>query len=272
MTRVLAFFITACFLLSPTWVLAQMRPNNDKPAPVYSAQVVNRYKHDPTAFTQGLLFHEGRLYESTGLYGESTLREVDLTSGEVMQAVKLPARIFGEGLVFWKENLIQLTWREGAALVFDAKTLRFRHQFSYEGEGWGITHNDQYLIMSDGSAQLYFRDPATFELIKTLTVRDEGKRLKDINELEYVKGEIYANVWLTDRIARISPQSGKVIGWIDLKGLNGLSSADKLNRDNVLNGIAYDAENDRLFVTGKRWATLYEIRVNDQPISNGSPR
>ena len=227
---------------------------------VEQAQILKRYAHDPQAFTQGLIFHQGKLYESTGLYGQSTLRQVDLETGQVQQLIRLPEKVFGEGLVLWKDKLIQLTWRAGVAFVFDLNTLKFEKQFRYATEGWGLTHDGKHLIMSDGSSTLYFRDPETFEITRKLNVSDEGEAVTRLNELEFVEGEVYANVWMTERIARISPQTGEVLAWLDFSGLT-RQSAEINQQGNVLNGIAYDAKGKRLFVTGKRWRSLYEIAV-----------
>ena len=229
--------------------------------PVYKYKVINRYAHDPAAFTQGLLVDQGRLYESTGLLGQSSLREVDLASGRITRMVKLPQRVFGEGLVLWKDKLIQLTWRSGTAFVFDKKTFQFIKQHKYTTEGWGITHDNTYLIMSDGSSQLYFRDPDTFEVKRKLEVTDQGKAIDKLNELEYINGAIYANIWQSERIAIISPATGKVSAWLDLTGIDRSMNRKSRPQDNVLNGIAYDKENHRLFVTGKRWPVMYEIEV-----------
>ncbi len=228
--------------------------------PVFGYRVINRFPHDPTAFTQGLVYAGGVLYESTGLLGQSTLREVDLETGKVRRLVKLPARVFGEGLALWKERLVQLTWRSRVGFVFDRESFQFLRQFRYMTEGWGLAHDGKQLIMSDGSANLYFLDPETFALIDRLEVKDNGVPVAKLNELEFIKGEIFANVWETDRIARISPDTGNVLSWVDLSGLLGPVVVDK--RDgSVLNGIAYDVEGDRLFVTGKRWPQLFEIQL-----------
>ncbi len=227
-------------------------------APVHPYHEVNRFHHDSDAFTQGLLYADGKIYESTGLYGKSTLREVDLLTGVVRRQINLPEKFFGEGLTVWDDKLVQLTWRSGVALRFSKKTFEFDRQFRYRREGWGLTHNDKNLIMSDGSAHLYFLDPETFKVQRKLTVRDRGKAIKKLNELEYIKGEIYANVWQTTRIARINPITGAVLSWIDLSEL-AAEYQDEQGMD-VLNGIAYDAWGDRLLVTGKRWPFIFEIQ------------
>lgn len=221
--------------------------------------IVHVYPHDASAFTQGLIFLDGNLYEGTGLNGRSSLRMVDLSTGRVLQKYDLPAQYFGEGLTNWGSNLYELTWTSHKCFVYDRFSFRLIKSFDYEGEGWGLTHDAQYLIMSDGSSSLRFLDPATFREKRRLTVTDHGRPVQDLNELEYVRGEIYANVWHSDRIARISPISGKVLGWIDLTGI--LSQVERRDDDAVLNGIAYDAKTNRLFVTGKLWPKLFEIRI-----------
>jgi len=229
------------------------------PAPVSGYKVIHTFPHDPDAFTQGLLYYDGFLYEGTGLNGHSSVRKVELTTGRVLQKVDLPYAYFGEGLVLWKDKLIELTWQSKIGFVYDRATLRQTGSFTYGREGWGITHDDKRLIMSDGSSTLYFWDPETFKEIGHLDVDDKGRSVPELNELEYIHGEIYANIWQTDRIARISPTTGHVTGWINLQGL--LPAADLSDPGNVLNGIAYDAKQNRLFVTGKRWPKLFEIRI-----------
>ena len=225
--------------------------------PVYRYRVVHTYPHDPAAFTQGLVFEDGLLYEGTGLYGQSSLRRVELETGKVLQRRELPAEYFGEGITVFGDRIIQLTWQSNLGFVYDKETFELLKEFSYPTEGWGITHDGTRLIMSDGTATLRFLDPETLQEIGRIDVSDDAGSVARLNELEYVQGEIYANVWQTDRIARISPQTGRVVGWIDLQGL--LSAEDRARPVDVLNGIAYDAENDRLFVTGKWWPRLFEI-------------
>lgn len=227
-------------------------------APVAGYKIVHTYPHDPGAFTQGLVYQDGFLYEGTGMNGESSIRKVDLSSGKVLQKVDLPRNYFGEGIVLWKDKLIELTWQTKIGFVYDRATFKLLRSFTYGREGWGITQDGKRLIMSDGSSTLYFWDPETFQEIGHLDVADKGKPVSNLNELEYIHGEIYANVWQTERIARISPMTGHVIGWIDLSGL--LTPAEKAGTD-VLNGIAYDAKLKRLFITGKHWPKLFEIQV-----------
>ena len=231
-------------------------------APESTYRVVHVYPHDPTAFTQGLFFLDGFLYEGTGLYGSSTLRKVKLETGEVIERHDLPAQYFGEGIVNWGPLIVQLTWQNGAGLVYRRMGFQFEKLFPYAGEGWGLTQDGQHLIESDGSSSLRYWDPGTFHELRRLAVIDDGNPVERLNELEFVRGEIYANVWQTDRIARISPATGRVTSWIDLEGL--LSAADRTGRVDVLNGIAYDAQHDRLFVTGKLWPKLFEIKVVTQ--------
>jgi len=226
--------------------------------PVYGYDVVREYPHDPEAFTQGLVFRDGFLYESTGQLGRSTLRKVRLENGEVVQRHALASDIFGEGLTDWRSQLIQLTWVTNIAFVYDFGTFRELRRFNYAGEGWGLTHDGKRLIMSDGTPNLRFLDPATFDEQSRLNVRDHNGSVDDLNELEFVKGSVYANVWLTERIAIIAPDTGSVMAWVDLTGLRPRKGPPG---EDVLNGIAYDAAGDRLFVTGKLWPKLFEIRL-----------
>ena len=226
-------------------------------APVSSYRVVHTYPHDRQAFTQGLEYAEkDTLYEGTGLTGSSALRKVDLQTGRVRQQISIPPQYFGEGITVWRSSVLQLTWQSQVGFVYDRTSLSQQKTFRYSGEGWGLTHDATAIIMSDGSASLRFLDPVKLTEVRRLLVTDAGIPIKDLNELEYVRGEIYANVWRTDFIARISPSTGRVVGWIDMKGL--LGPADRAGTD-VLNGIAYDAAGQRLFVTGKLWPKLFEI-------------
>jgi glutamine cyclotransferase len=222
-------------------------------------RVVHAYPHDPRAYTQGLLYADGHLYESTGLNGRSSLRMDDLTTGRVLQSAAVPSQYFAEGLAAWGSTLVQLTWQSHIAFVYDRFSFRLLRTFHYDGEGWGLTQDGKSLILSDGSATIRFFDPANFREVRRVVVRDRGAQVTDLNELEYIHGQIYANVWHTDRIARISPATGQVLGWIDLTGL--LPENQRSDPEAVLNGIAYGAAYDRLFVTGKLWPTLFEIKV-----------
>lgn len=223
-------------------------------------RVVNEFPHDPTAFTQGLIYEDGRLLEGTGLYGESTLREVDLETGEVLRSLALSPDLFGEGIALLDGRIYQITWQEQVAIVYDAETFEEIERFSYTTEGWGITDDGERLYMSDGSSRISIRDPETFNEIERIQVRHEGEPVTDLNELEWIDGQIYANVWQTDSIVRIDPATGEVTAWIDLSGL--LTPEDREGFDvDVLNGIAWDEEGRRLFVTGKLWPRLYEIEL-----------
>ena len=217
-------------------------------------------RHDPNAFTQGLIFADGRLYESTGRNGHSSLRMVDPSTGWVLKEYDLPQDYFGEGLTDWHDTLIQLTWISGIAFAYDRSTFTVRHTLHYTGEGWGLTHDSRALIMSDGTPTLRFLDPNSFREIRRLNVRDDHNQpVRNLNELEYIHNEIYANIWHENRIARISPRTGRVLGWIDLSGL--LKPGEVSDPEAVLNGIAYDSKSDRLFVTGKLWPKLFEIKI-----------
>ena len=228
-------------------------------APVYTYKVVNVYPHDRDAFTQGLVFVDGIFYESTGLKGRSSLRRVELETGNVLKIHKIPDHLFGEGVVVCKNKIIQLTWKSRTGFIYDKESFKLLRRFGYKTQGWGITHDGNRLIMSDGSAIIYFLDTESLGEVGQVRVHDKNGPVERLNELEYVNGEIYANVWKTDRIARISPDTGRVTGWIDLAGL--LGPKDKSKPVDMLNGIAYDPENDRLFVTGKLWPKLFEIKL-----------
>jgi glutaminyl-peptide cyclotransferase len=222
-------------------------------------QILHTYPHDAQAFTQGLLFLDGHLYESTGIEGQSSLRMEDVETGKIDQFLEVPDKYFAEGLTNWGSTLIQLTWKSHVALVYDRSSFRLLRTLSYTGEGWGLTQDGKNLILSDGTASLRFLDPETFHELRRITVRDHGHPVTQLNELEFIHGEIYANIWYSDRIARISPTTGRVLGWIDLTNL--LPKADRSNSGAVLNGIAYDSVHDRLFVTGKLWPKLFEIKI-----------
>jgi glutamine cyclotransferase len=228
-------------------------------APVDTFRVVRSYPHDATAYTQGLIYRDGFLFESTGLHGRSTLRKVYLETGAVVRQHRLDSAYFAEGLAEWNDQLVQLTWRSNVAFVYELATFAPRRTFAYTGEGWGLTRDREGFILSDGTDQLRYLHSDTFREVRRVTVTDGGLPVRALNELEYVRGEVYANVWHTDRIARIEPRSGRVTGWIDLRGL--LSTTYRLDAEAVLNGIAYDAVGNRLFVTGKLWPRLFEIEV-----------
>ena len=227
--------------------------------PIYTYRIINTYPHDRNAFTQGLFFENGFMYEGTGLNKRSTLRKVELETGNVVQLYEMPKQYFGEGITIYEDRIIQLTWQAREGFVYDKESFELLRNFDYPTEGWGITHDGKQLIMSDGTATLYFLDPETFIETGRIQVSDINGPVSRLNELEYINREIYANIWQTERIARISPSTGEVVGWIDLQGL--LSSEDKAEAVDVLNGIAYDEAGERLFVTGKFWPKLFEIVI-----------
>jgi len=239
--------------------------------PVYGYRIVNRYPHDPEAFTQGLMISDSYLYESTGLWGASTVRKVRLQTGEVIASTRLDPGLFGEGLTEWGNTLIQLTWMAGKALIYDKNDLNVLGEFGYEGEGWGITRWGSYLIMSNGSSELRFLDPSTFSVVRRMRVLDGDTPVNRLNELETIENELFANVWGSDWIARISPESGLVVGWVDLTDLRGEMRSK--GRVDVLNGIAYDPTESKIYVTGKLWPELFEIELVPRAAHSGpSPR
>ena len=263
MTRSLRGPIVVCVFVAALYsalaTIGAIAPAQGAP-PVESYRVVKVYPHDANAFTQGLIYLDGFLYESTGVRGQSSLRKVKLETGEVIVQRRAGLEShFAEGLAEWKGQLFQLTWQSKVALVYDLASFAPRGTFTYSGEGWGLTRDERRFILSDGSNRLRFFDPATFREIGHVEVTDQGKPVVDLNELEYVNGQVWANVWHTDRIAKISPETGRVVGWIDLRGL--MSGGFKLDSEAVLNGIAYDPTSKRLFVTGKLWPRLFEIQV-----------
>lgn len=229
------------------------------PAGPLEPHVVEVFPHDPNAFTQGLVIHDGYFYEGTGQYGRSSLRKVEIATGNVERSVALDPSYFGEGITILGDRIYQLTWQRGTGFVYDLESFANIGDFRYTGEGWGLTHDGEHLVMSDGTASLRFLDPETFEVVRTLEVRDGERPVVRLNELEYVEGEIWSNVWYEDRIARIAPDTGAVIGWIDLASLFPRS---RRGSEDVLNGIAYDAATKRTFVTGKNWPVLFELRFD----------
>jgi glutaminyl-peptide cyclotransferase len=258
-----AFFL---FAISSLPAIAQSSARAPEPrtrkipgAPLYTFKVIHTFPHDQNAFTQGLVFHDGFLYEGTGLNGRSSLRKVRLETGEVLQKSDLPREYFGEGIAIVKNEIFQLTWQSKIGFVFDRNDFHFIRQFSYKGEGWGLAANAGELFMSDGTSEIRVMDPATFTEKRRFTVRDGNKSIDQLNELEFVEGQLFANIWNSDRIALISPQTGKVLGWIDLAGI--LSPIYRREAGAVLNGIAYDSAHKRLFVTGKLWPSIFEIRL-----------
>ncbi|MCA1670176.1 MAG: glutaminyl-peptide cyclotransferase [Thermomicrobia bacterium] len=254
MKRHSVFLLLVIALLVPTsGVRAAIEPPTD------TFQILNRWPHDPAAYTEGLLYADGAFFESTGLNGASSLRKVDAETGRVIASLALDPAYFGEGLTLFNDELIQLTWQSHIGFVYDRSCFCLERTFAYDGEGWGLTHDDRFLIMSDGTENIRFLDPETFAVVRTISVTDHGQPLTNLNELEYINGEIYANLWLTDRIVRIDPASGAILGWIDLTGL--LPDADRSPSVNELNGIAYDDATDRLFVTGKNWPAIFQIAL-----------
>ena len=270
-----AVLLAACLVFFPVWSDSQdgrIRPGlpslpaaayaspapDSSDIPVYGYRVIHEYPHDPAAFTQGLAWAGGFLYEGTGLEGRSSLRKVDLKTGKALKIRRLPDEYFGEGITLCRGRLVQLTWRSRVGFVYDPD-LRQTGRFTYSGEGWGIACDGTRLVMSDGTATLRRLDARTFKPVGQVTVTDRGRPVFRLNELEFVRGELFANVWGTDSIARIDPESGRVLGWIDLRGLSGRLGAGA--EIDVLNGIAYDGRGDRLFVTGKFWPKLFEIRL-----------
>jgi glutaminyl-peptide cyclotransferase len=237
-------------------------PQKTQQIPVLGANVVRTYPHDPHAFTQGLEYYGGYLYESTGIAGQSTLRKVALETGDVVQKVSLPRQYFGEGLTIFHTKIYQLTWLSKKGFVYDLRTFRQIADFPYDGEGWGLTHDDRSLIMSDGTNKIRYLDPASFAVTRTLEVYAGGEAVVNVNELEYINGQIFANIWHSPRIARIDAHSGQVLAWIDLTTI---AAKEQHSAEAVLNGIAYDQGGDRLFVTGKNWAKVFEIKVEDGP-------
>lgn len=241
----IAVFLTAC----------------GKPAEL-TYQIVSTRPHDPECYTQGLEFSGGRLYESGGNYGRSTLREVDPATGAVLRKRPMAANVFAEGITILNGELFNLTWKENTAYVIEPGTFRFLRSHTYQGEGWGLTNDGKQLIMSDGSSKLKFIDPKNFSVSKTIEVTDGGRPIEQLNELEYAKGEILANIYTTERIARISPENGKVTGWLDLSALR--KQLPRPNKAEVLNGIAHDPATGNFLVTGKFWPTMFEIRIAEK--------
>ncbi len=228
-------------------------------APIYGYKVVAIYPHSTASYTEGFLYSNGLFYEGTGLKGHSQVLVYEPTTGTVKQSADIPPQFFGEGIVDWGPNLYEWTWQTNVGFVRDRATLKVLRQFTYSGEGWGMTRTDREFITSDGSSTLIFRDPVSFKETRHIVVNDAGMEINQLNELEFVKGEIYANVWHSNRIARISPKDGRILGWIDLAGI--LSPMFRLDSEAVLNGIAYDVQHDRLFVTGKQWPSIFEIKL-----------
>jgi glutaminyl-peptide cyclotransferase len=253
------FHLTAPILTAVALLAAISSAAPQRHTPVYTYKIVHVYPHDRAAFTQGLEYRGGFLYEGTGLNGQSTLRKVELETGKVLQNTPVDPEYFGEGITLLDQRIIELTWQSHRGFIYDRDTFRRTGAFEYPGEGWGLTHDARQVFMSDGTAQIRIWDPSTLQETRRINVHDDAMPIASLNELEYVRGEIYANVWQTDKIVRIDPADGRVTGWIDLTGL--LTPAEISEGADVLNGIAYDSLGDRLFVTGKLWPKLFEIRL-----------
>lgn len=249
------------FAAAIAWFMTKSRPKGAAES-WYTYEIIDVLPHDPAAFTQGFIYDNGFFYEGTGLHGQSSLRRIIPRTGTIVEQIDLPADLFGEGIAIHDGKIIQLTWQENVALVYDLESLALTGTFPYPApmQGWGLTCDGRHLIMSNGSATLFFLDPATFTAVKSLEVTSAQGPVADLNELEFIKGEIYANVWLTDRIVRIDPATGRVTGWIELAGLLDPSYLNGHPVD-VLNGIAYDEAGDRIFVTGKLWPKVFEIAL-----------
>lgn len=234
-------------------------PSDSQAAQKISYEVVNTYPHDPQAFLQGLVWYDGGFYESTGLYGESTLRRVEFPSGRVLKKIDLAADLFGEGLALVENHLVQITWQANRGFVYDRDTFRLIREFSYDTEGWGITYDGKNLIMSDGSSTLTYRDPQTYQPVKKLNVTMNGRPVSMLNELEFIEGEIWSNIWQADTIVRINPSTGKVASYLDMRGV--LPRESRTGHEDVLNGIAYDGDHKRIFISGKKWPRVLEIKL-----------
>lgn len=260
LTLVLAFSCKTEPNITKPNVNTHSSPKTTSTVSTYGYEVVNTYKHDPKAFTQGLVYYNDFLYESTGLEGSSSLRKVELQSGKVLQKIDLPDKIFAEGMTILNDKIYQVSWKNGLAWEYDLNDFKQIKEFHYAGEGWGLTNDGKNLIMSDGTHVIRFINPENFETVKTISVfRENGQPLMSINELEWVKGELWANIWQDSVVARIDPETGKLKGWIDLTPM--VKEEAKSEDEDVLNGIAYDEKTDRIFVTGKLWKKLFEIKL-----------
>ncbi len=260
--RKIWIYLAIIFVVQFCLTITHATAKNSNNIPIYTYRIVNTFLHDPSAYTQGLTYYNGMLYEGTGLNGRSSVRKIELETGAILQENRLPDKYFGEGITIYQNKIIQLTWQSYIGIVYDLKSLIELEKFYYFTEGWGLTHDGSKLIMSDGSANLYFMDPHNFSQIGKILVKDDNGPVTGLNELEYINGEVFANVYPKNRIAIISPETGKITAWLNLQGL--LSREDRTQQVDVLNGIAYDAENDRIFVTGKLWPKLFEIKLLPQ--------
>jgi glutaminyl-peptide cyclotransferase len=271
MKRISASLIGLALLMYGCWPLSGQASHHSSShstssaPPQYTFTVVRVFPHDTSAYTQGLAYRDGFLYEGTGRNGQSSLRKVRLETGEVLERVNLGDEFFGEGITIVKDRVFQLTWKSGVGFVYDLNTFHLLRRASYAGEGWGLATDGRELFLSDGTAEIRVLAPETFQEKRRIKVHDGAAAIDQLNELEFVDGQIFANVWHTSRIARISPQTGEIVGWIDLTGL--LSSVYRLEPEAVLNGIAYDPVGKRLFVTGKLWPSVFEIRLSLQALA-----
>lgn len=255
--RPLVWFL--CLLLLAIQGCVLYSNSNEECVSVWQYKVVDHFPHDPNAFTQGLVWEDGFLYEGTGLYGRSSLRKVALETGVPLKKINLSDIYFGEGITIFEDKIYQLTWKEQTGFIYDLDTFQLLDTFAYPYEGWGITHDKEYLIISDGTSILHYLDPDTLEEVKQIEVKEDQTAIDMINELEYIQDKIYANIWQTDRIAIIEPLTGKVTAWLDLVGI--LDGTEITQKVDVLNGIAYHAKENRLFVTGKLWPKIFEIEI-----------
>ncbi|MCW4043021.1 MAG: glutaminyl-peptide cyclotransferase [Candidatus Bathyarchaeota archaeon] len=254
------FLILSLYYYNSNYVEYQVTPTQtSQDVSVSLCKIINTYPHDRNAFTQGLVFEKNHLYEGTGLYGRSSLRKIQLENGVILQIRNLSDQYFGEGITIYQDKIIQLTWKNKVGFVYDKDNFQKIQEFHYLTDGWGLTYDGEHLILSDGTSTLHLIDPETYEEVNQIQVFSKEGPVKDLNELEYVKGEIYANVWQTNLIARISPTTGKVTGWIDLSELRRIENSS--NPAAIPNGIAYDPKSDRLFVTGKLWSKIFEIEL-----------
>ncbi len=262
MKKVIAAVAVLALLAVAGWML--WKPSDESRLPVYGVAIAATYPHDRAAFTEGLFFQDGALYESTGMDGQSGFRQVELKTGRTIKSVDLPSPYFGEGIVPWKDKIYELTWKDQKGFIYGRDDFSPIGDFSYTGEGWGATHNDRFIIMSDGSAVLRFLDPDSLATVSTLKVTAHGCPVAKLNELEWVDGQIYANIWQTNLIARIDPKSGEVLSFLDLSSLG----PKERGLDDVANGIAWDGAQRRLFVTGKRWPQLYQIQAGTTRVAS----
>jgi glutamine cyclotransferase len=229
---------------------------NSNATPIYDIEINNIFPHDNLAFTQGLFYDGEYLYESTGLYGRSSLRKVELETGNIISQIDISNKYFCEGMTIWQDKIYQITWKEKTGFIYNKDVFVLEDSFSYStAEGWGLTHNHSHLIMSDGSSSIYFLNPSTFEIDSTIIIKDNGSEVNRLNELEYIDSDIYSNIWFQDRIARISSKTGTIIGWLDF------ATIKNSEPNGVLNGIAYDKTKDRLYITGKKWDNIYEVTL-----------